>query len=422
MWTFLLAQCNQFENFDFLCAKEQLKNLKTIEIVIKDLEKSKYLLTQNIDGYLSLYFFKEIQSSKRECSVFFTEKSFNNKYTRTSLKISLNSGLWSEDNTESITLKRRDGKCYLEAKRGYPVNLEYKEKNENEWLFYLSLLLLGLSIFLVSRTLFQEEEQIQAGQTIEEQTQDSSSSLIKIKPFLKKYIVPLISSRKKKLEDDYKRKLAMAGLLRQLSPEEFFSLKIFLIFIFPMMFILLRIGLDASWPFTYSFVIALIGYFYPNIWINSLIEKRREELTLQMPFIVDMLALSMEAGLDFTAAMARIIEKAKPGPLVQEFSIFLKEIQVGSSRSEALRQLSWRVNTISVASFTSTLIAADSVGASIGGILKELSKELRQRRSTIAEKKGSQASTKMMFPMMMFILPAIFLIIAAPFMIGLFVK
>ena len=103
-------------------------------------------------------------------------------------------------------------------------------------------------------------------------------------------------------------------------------------------------------------------------------------------------------------------------------SIFLKEIQVGSSRSEALRQLSWRVNTISVASFTSTLIAADSVGASIGGILKELSKELRQRRSTIAEKKGSQASTKMMFPMMMFILPAIFLIIAAPFMIGLFVK
>ena len=137
MWTFLFAQCHQFDHFDFSCAKEQIKNLKNLEILTKDLERSPYLLTQTPDGYLSLYYFKEIQSSKKQCSVFFTEKSFNNKnhYSRTALSISLKSGLWTKDNTESISLIRKDGKCYLEAKRAFFINLQIQETHENEWAF-----------------------------------------------------------------------------------------------------------------------------------------------------------------------------------------------------------------------------------------------------------------------------------------------
>ena len=136
-----------------------------------------------------------------------------------------------------------------------------------------------------------------------------------------------------------------------------------------------------------------------------------------MPFAVDMLALSVEAGLDFIAAMEKVIEKAKPGPLTEEFKNISKEIKIGASRAEALRNMAYRVNLVQVTSFTATLIAADSVGASIGPILKSLSAEIRQKRSSDAEKKGAQAATKILFPMMIFIMPAVFIMIFAPIVV-----
>ena len=139
-----------------------------------------------------------------------------------------------------------------------------------------------------------------------------------------------------------------------------------------------------------------------------------------MPFVVDMLALSIEAGLDFIAAIAKVLEKAPPSPLVDEFEILLKEIRVGSSRAEALRQFSWRNQSIVVSSFCATLISADSVGASIGPILKTLGKEMRQKRSAEVEKKAAAAATKMLLPMMAFILPAILIIIMAPMVLQFF--
>ena len=113
-----------------------------------------------------------------------------------------------------------------------------------------------------------------------------------------------------------------------------------------------------------------------------------------MPFCVDMLALSVEAGLDFVAAMSKVVEKGKPGPLIDEFTQVIKEIKIGASRAESLRNMAYRVDLIQITSFTATLIAADSVGASIGPILKNLSKEIREKRSSEAEKKGAQATTK----------------------------
>ena len=127
-----------------------------------------------------------------------------------------------------------------------------------------------------------------------------------------------------------------------------------------------------------------------------------------------MLALSVEAGLDFVAAMQKVIEKAPPSALTEEFETMIKETKIGASRAEGLRQMSWRINELSVSSFCATLIAADAVGASIGPILKTLAVELRQKRSAAAEKAGAQAATKIIFPMIMFILPSVALIIAAP--------
>jgi tight adherence protein C len=127
-----------------------------------------------------------------------------------------------------------------------------------------------------------------------------------------------------------------------------------------------------------------------------------------------MLALSVEAGLDFMAAIQRVIEKAPKSPLVEEFETLIKETKIGSSRAEGLRQLGWRVNVIEINSFCATLIAADSVGASIGPLLKQLSAELRVKRTSRAEQQGATAATKILIPMIFFILPAVLVAIFAP--------
>jgi tight adherence protein C len=219
---------------------------------------------------------------------------------------------------------------------------------------------------------------------------------------------------KKKLRDKYRRKLASSGMTKHLTPEDFFAFKLFLIIGFPILFIMIRQFLEETWPMSILPVLSAVGFFYPDIWINGKITKRSDEMIQNMPFIVDMLALSVEAGLDFMAAMQKVIEKAPPSPLVDEFEILIKETKVGASRAEGLRQLSWRCNTLPISSFCATLIAADAVGASIGPILKTLAAELRQKRSSEAEKKGATAATKILFPMMMFIMPAVFIIIGAP--------
>jgi tight adherence protein C len=114
------------------------------------------------------------------------------------------------------------------------------------------------------------------------------------------------------------------------------------------------------------------------------------------------------------AAIQKVIEKAPPSPLVDEFETLIRETRIGSTRAEGLRQLAWRTDVISINSFCATLIAADSVGASIAPLLKQLSTEMRQKRSSEAEKKGATAATKILFPMILFIMPAVMIAIGGP--------
>ena len=138
---------------------------------------------------------------------------------------------------------------------------------------------------------------------------------------------------------------------------------------------------------------------------------------LGLPFIVDLLALSIEAGLDFVAAIQRVIDKAPKSAITDEFETLIKEIRIGASRAEALRNLSYRIDLPTISSFCATLIAADSVGASVGPILKTLAAEVRSKRSSEVEKEGASATTKMLIPMIFLVVPAVFLVIAAPLVI-----
>jgi tight adherence protein C len=294
-------------------------------------------------------------------------------------------------------------------------------------LFYSSIGLIGLSIFLVTIMMFQDEEEFKASEKLEDgDNKDNSVNDYGIvlrysKPFFKRYVTPIVATMKskKKIKERYKRKLASAGLTEVLTPEDFFSFKIFLIIGFPLVFVAVRVFLEEDWPLSIIPIIGAVGYVYPNIWIKGRIDMRQKEVIMAMPFCVDMLALSVEAGLDFVAAMTKVVEKAKKTALSEEFELMIKEIRIGASRAEALRNLAWRIDLIQISSFCATLIAADSVGASIGPILKALSVEIRQKKSSEVEKAGATAATKILFPMLFLIVPAVFIVVAAPIVLEL---
>ncbi len=300
--------------------------------------------------------------------------------------------------------------------------LEFVGSNK---LYYSGLLLIGLAVFLIARTIFMDEDQFQAQEKLDDQKinkEEIAKHGIVLKysrPFFKRYFSPIVSGMKNKktFREKYRRPLAASGLTNILTPEDFVSFKLFLIIGFPITFLIVREIIGETWPLSLIPILSVVGFFYPDFWIKGKTESRQNEIIMSMPFCVDMLALSVEAGLDFIAAMQKVIEKAPKNALTEEFEIVLKEIKIGASRAEALRNLTWRVDLIQISSFSATLVAADSVGASIGPILKSLSAEIRQKKSTDIEKLAASATTKILFPMLFLIVPAVLIIVVAPLLL-----
>ena len=296
-----------------------------------------------------------------------------------------------------------------------------KKPEDSQLLIWMAVILIGIVTFLITKNIFQEESEYKAAEKLDDSGSKEAASKHGIvlkysRPFFKRYVSPVVSSfkAKKRIRDRYRRVLASSGLTSVLTPDDFYSFKLFLILGFPILFLAIRIFLEEDWPLTLVPVLGVFGYFYPDLWIGGKIKNRQKDVIMAMPFCVDMLALSVEAGLDFVAAMQKVIEKAKKSAMTEEFEILMKEIKVGASRAEALRNLAWRINLIQVSSFAATLIAADSVGASIGPILKNLSAEIRQKKSSDVEKAGATAATKILFPMLFLIVPAVFIVVGAP--------
>ncbi len=293
-------------------------------------------------------------------------------------------------------------------------------------LYYASLGLIGIAVFLIAKTIFQDEDQFQAQEKLDDNKEKDEIAKHGIvlrysRPFFKRYFSPIVSGMKNKktFKEKYRRKLAAAGLTNILTPEDFFAFKLFLILGFPLLFMAVRLFLGEEWSLSLIPVLAFVGFYYPDIWISGKIQDRQKEIIMSMAFCVDMLALSVEAGLDFVAAMAKVIEKAKANALTEEFENVIREIKIGASRAEALRNLAWRIDLIQISSFCATLIAADSVGASIGPILKSLAIEIRQKKSAEVEKAGATAATKILFPMMFLIIPSVLVIVFAPIVLEL---
>jgi tight adherence protein C len=279
----------------------------------------------------------------------------------------------------------------------------------------------GLATFILARMLLQEQESRAAQDNLDSRENASANFLVRIsRPFFTQYVVPMIRGKPywDKMRKDYRRKLIAAGLKGQFTPDEFIAFKLFQIVFFPLAAGMLK-ALDVL-DLSLLFFLALpaAGWFYPDFWVKGQAQARQQKILKAMPFIVDLLALSTEAGLDFVGAIGKVVEKATPSPLVEEFAQLLQEIKVGASRQEALREMAVRIDMTEVNSFVAILISADQMGASIGKILRQQSEAIRSERMLRAEKAGAAASQKILLPLMLFMVPAVFLMIGVPFLLS----
>ena len=217
-----------------------------------------------------------------------------------------------------------------------------------------------------------------------------------------------------KYRDSVEYKLLTAGLNKELNTDEFIGLQILWGLMFPVFFIIMNFALQLNYPYWIAIALALFGIYFPHLYCNSRKKKRQSSITLELPFFVDLLALSTEAGLDFFGAIQKITEKAKNSVLADEFLIVQKDIKLGSSRQEALNNLAKRMDIDEITSVCTMIIDSDETGASIAKTLKIKSEQMRYERFARAEKEGAKASQKMLLPMIFLILPAVGLTIFAP--------
>ena len=152
----------------------------------------------------------------------------------------------------------------------------------------------------------------------------------------------------------------------------------------------------------------------PTMWLKNAVKKRHWSIMKSLPFVLDILTLSVEAGMDFISALQRNCATRKMDPLNEELLRMTKEIQVGSSRKEALRNMAMRCRQGDLKAVANALIQADELGVSIGSILRIQSEQLRSRRFDRAEKLANEAPTKMLGPLMLCIFPAVFIILLGP--------
>jgi len=287
----------------------------------------------------------------------------------------------------------------------------------------VAYIFIGAGVYIMARTFFHQEEARTAKQLLGEEEKNRKASNVIIKysrPFFSRYVVPVVEGLK---IDAYRkvlrRKLIASGMVDEFTPDELFSFKLFLIIGSPAALYGMDTIAEFGIPWYLAPALSILGFYYPDLMMNAAATARQRAVRRAMPFIVDLLALSTEAGLDFMGAMGKVVDKARPSPLVDEFAQVLKEIKIGSSRADALREMSVRLGMQEISSFVAILISADQMGASIGKVLRQQSEQIRMQRFLAGEQEGAKASQKIMVPMFLFILPAILLTIFTPFFLNM---
>ena len=210
-------------------------------------------------------------------------------------------------------------------------------------------------------------------------------------------------------------KLERAGYPGGLRGADWIGVKFLTAIGFAILFLLLGLLLTGTFVVAFFFAIIglAIGYIAPEFWLSRKARARSFGMILQLPDALDLLTISVEAGLGFDAALAKVVEKME-GPLVDEFRQALAEVRMGRTRREALRDVADRADAQPVSNFIGAIIQAEQLGVPIAKVLQIQSNQLRIERRQRAEEAAAKAPVKMLFPMVGCIFPTIFIVILGP--------
>ena len=222
--------------------------------------------------------------------------------------------------------------------------------------------------------------------------------------------------------DNVRQKFIWSGNASADAVDRFLAVRVITVALVPVAFIVfylwnpLRLeGMTQMAVFGLFCFALIIG---PDAVLNRRVEERQHELRVKLPDILDLLTISVEAGLGFEQALDRTID-AVPGALSDEFARMLGEVRAGASRADAMRALEQRCNVPEVRSFVLAILQADTFGVSIGRVLRAQADEMRIKRRQMAEERAQKAPVKMLIPMVFCIFPALFVIVLGPAIINI---
>ena len=223
-------------------------------------------------------------------------------------------------------------------------------------------------------------------------------------------------------------RLVTAGFEGLLSGWEFLALRVLVPLCFGIPWIaLIHAGASVSPALAASALaldvlgVALLAV-QPTLWLRKATALRQRAILRSLPFVLDLLTLSVEAGMDFMSAMQRAVEGRTIDELGEEILRVVREIQLGTTRRNALRMMSRRIALPDMRSVVNALVQADELGVSIGAILRIQSDQIRQRRFDRAERLANEAPVKLLGPLLLFIFPAVFLVLLGPVLHRLFLS
>jgi len=219
-----------------------------------------------------------------------------------------------------------------------------------------------------------------------------------------------------------RERLMRAGFPGGLQAQQWISFKILLAGAMPVMLVgvLSILRWRLGWENVTSKTLMLmgligigLGYSLPDFLLASLIKKRKLHIQRTLPDLIDLMTVSVEAGLGFDAALVRVSTRFK-GPLGEEIGRAMQEVSLGRPRLEALREMARRVDVPDLTNFIAALVQADQLGVAIANVLRVQSDQIRERRAQRAREAAQKTPVKMMFPLVLFIFPALFVVIMGP--------
>ena len=243
-----------------------------------------------------------------------------------------------------------------------------------------------------------------------------------LKPF-EAFMSMLPSNLTNKLKNETKFLLNASGKSAEFEVSEYIGLMALSTVVFAIiMMLFLNPTTMGAWAWLVLIFLLPIGFRLPRIYLAHLIRKRQKNIEFELPYVIDLLSLAIESGLDLTGGIAKVVEKSRNTDIIVEFKMFLADIKVGKSMEEALADMAERVKVLSFFSFVSSLIQAQRLGADIGPTLRAQAEQMRYQRLILAEERVNKLPVKLLIPLVFFVFPSISVLLIGPAMIQIQTK